>query len=218
MSSSLLKRIARGVMWRLAWREETLILSAGPLSGIDPAPAGFSVLRLAGPDRRDVERAESAMARAGEDAAIVSERLQHGDDFFGWVSADEVVSFGWVARANRITAGVRLARGGHRVFLYNFHTLPPFRGFGLYPGLLRRMRSELSIDGATEFIIDVSARNTASRRGIEKAGFTLVARASSVTVLRRWQVNVAKAVLNPQAGELFESGGTWQKRTILKSN
>ena len=208
----------RGVMWRLAWREETLILSAGPLAGFDPAPGSFAALRLSGRDCRDVGPAESAMARAGEDAAVVLERLRHGDDFFGWVSGGEVVSFGWVARTNRVTAGVRLAPGGGRVFLYNFHTLPPFRGFGLYPGLLRRMRSELSIDGAKEFIIDVSARNTASRRGIEKAGFTLVARASSVTLLRRWQVNVAKTLLNPQTGELFESGGTCQNRTIGTSN
>jgi len=208
----------RGAMWRLAWREETLILSAGPLAVVDPAPAGFAMLRLSGHDCRDVNRAESAMARAGEEAAVVSARLLHEDDFFGWVSGDEVVSFGWVARADRVTAGVRLVPDGRRVFLYNFHTLPSFRGLGLYPGLLRRMRSELSMDGVTEFIIDVSARNTASRRGIEKAGFTLVARASSVTVLRRWQVNVAKAALNPQAGELFESGGTWQSRTIRKSN
>ncbi|HYH16560.1 MAG TPA: GNAT family N-acetyltransferase, partial [Flavisolibacter sp.] len=84
-------------------------------------------------------------------------------------------AFGWMARGKatigELNHGLILPEG-HR-YLWNFRTLPAFRGRGLYPYLLqwiiRYERGE-----SDRFWIIHAPENHASRQGIIKAGFEYV--------------------------------------------
>jgi hypothetical protein len=131
--------------------------------------------------------------------------LAEGDEFFGWQAPDRtIVSFGWARFRRRSIGPVAFSDRSGRTFLYNFHTLPAWRGRNLYPSLISHMRWALTAGGAREFIIDVNARNAASRRGIEKAGFALVATVSYLTLFRRWDRAMRTSTLDPSLPQLFE--------------
>lgn len=136
-----------------------------------------------------------AMRAAGEPDGLVAPRLAHGDELFGWAAGTRIVSFGWVTARGRAVGPFSLTEAPGRVFLFNFHTLPEYRGRGLYAALLVAMRSVLSNETASEFVIDVDIGNAASRRGIEKAGFVPVARVSFLTLLRRWRYPLRRTPL-----------------------
>ncbi|MBW1803909.1 MAG: GNAT family N-acetyltransferase, partial [Deltaproteobacteria bacterium] len=55
-------------------------------------------------------------------------------------------------------------------------TLPPFRGRGLFPRVLKSMVKYLTAKGFCRIFICVHEDNLPSIRGIEKAGFKLVER------------------------------------------
>jgi GNAT superfamily N-acetyltransferase len=131
---------------------------------------------------------EAAMQGAGEPAGLVRPRLSHGDEFFSWMRDDRIITFGWVTMHDRFVGPVRPAEAPGRMFLYNFHTLERFRGRGLYPALLLRMRYELGLDGARALIVDVDVENSPSWRGIEKAGFTRIGSVLALVLLNRWQL------------------------------
>jgi GNAT superfamily N-acetyltransferase len=85
--------------------------------------------------------------------------------------------YGWSASGPAHIGGLELhltVPPGER-YLWDFVTLPDFRGRGLYPLLLqdiiRRQRQE-----ASWFWIGHDTHNEASRRGILKAGFQLAGR------------------------------------------
>jgi RimJ/RimL family protein N-acetyltransferase len=67
----------------------------------------------------------------------------------------------------------------------NCFTLPAHRGRRLYPRLLLCACAELARRGHARVAISCEPRNHASIRGIEKAGFTGVARIRAVIVLLR---------------------------------
>src|SRR4030095_8186023 len=71
-------------------------------------------------------------------------------------------------------------------YLWDFATLPGWRGLGIYPALLQTILRDEGAD-AERFWIGHLLRNSASRRGIEKAGFQevgrLEARADGAVVL-----------------------------------
>ena len=92
-----------------------------------------------------------------------------------------------------------------RAFLYNFHTLPGYRGQGLYPTLLLAIRHILGDEEITEFVIDVNIRNRASARGITKGGFVLVAEITFVTLFSSWQCLHKSIVLDHTALPILPS-------------
>ncbi len=147
--------------------------------------------------------AEAAMRTAGEPAGLTSGRFAHGDEFFGWLAGEEVVSFGWVTYRDRAVGQVPLAEAPGRVFLYNFHTREEYRGRGLYSSLLRAMRSVLGHEKASEFVIDVNLQNRASARGIEKAGFLPLAQITSLTFFNRWYHSFKPLMLDLAGFSLF---------------
>lgn len=145
------------------------------------------------------------MRSAEEPAGLVTARLARGDELFGWISDETIVSFGWVAYRDRCVGPVSLKDSPGRVFLYNFFTVTSHRGRGLYPALLLAMRSTLGREGASEFLIDVNVRNTASARGIAKAGFVSIGRIGFFTFLDRWRLPVERTVRSPVVEHLFRS-------------
>jgi hypothetical protein len=60
------------------------------------------------------------------------------------------------------------------VWLYDFATVPEFRGRRLYPALLRFILSDLKERDVTRAWIGTEPGNVASQHGIRRAGFTLI--------------------------------------------
>lgn len=83
------------------------------------------------------------------------------------------VAYGWSATSHASIGELGLAFGipaGNR-YLWDFVTLPAWRGIGIYPRLLHEIVSRESIE-AEQFWIGHVDNNHASRRGIVKAGFS----------------------------------------------
>jgi GNAT superfamily N-acetyltransferase len=203
MSDAFIWRAVRGALRRVALRVQTIYIRGGALLEDPPIPPGFTLVRY-GPGRpADIQVAETAMVAAGEEPGLSAPRFAHGDEFFGWMAEGRVVAFAWATFRDRTTAGRRLAEAGHRVFLYNGHTLPAFRGHGLYTLLLRHMRRQFTLDGRTDVVGEVNVLNTISRKGLDSAGLKPVAVCGSVLLFRRWEVPLTKRVLDESARELF---------------
>ena len=84
-------------------------------------------------------------------------------------------AYGWVAAAEasigELDVSFRLA--GAERYLWDFRTLPEWRGRGLYPRLLQGILRSEGLDQARFWIIN-APENLASARGIQKAGFRVV--------------------------------------------
>lgn len=143
------------------------------------------------------------MRAAREPTGLVEQRLAHGDEFFGWIVDDRVVSFGWVAYNERAIGCHRLKDAAGRVFLYNFHTTMACRRCGLYAALLLAIRHVLGDEGATQFIIDVEKRNEASIGAIGKAGFAMIAHAGFGLLFGRWRWPHWRSVVAGTQQDLF---------------
>ena len=183
-----LRRIVRGIRWRILDETPWVILAAGPLPTVPDVPPTFSLVRLFAGHHPplDVADAEHAM-RASGSTASVRERLDAGHEFFGWRQGNTIASFGWASHRSRIF-GVQAARAApHRAFTFHFHTFTEFRGLGLCPALIEHIRYAMGREGKTEFICDVQARNTASLRASEKAGYTPVAYTTVQTFFMRFE-------------------------------
>jgi GNAT superfamily N-acetyltransferase len=100
--------------------------------------------------------------------------------FVAWLHG-EPAAFGWMATGKATIGELNhdfVLPPGHR-YLWNFRTLPPFRGRGIYPHLLQYMVAA-ERDGIDCFWIMHAPENQASRRGIRKAGFDFMGQVSVV--------------------------------------
>lgn len=94
--------------------------------------------------------------------------------FVAWLN-DVPAAFGWMARSTARIGELNhefiLPRGNR--YLWNFRTLAPFRGLGLYPALLQYILQH-GDPQANRFWIVHAPENKASLKGIQKAGFVFV--------------------------------------------
>lgn len=143
---------------------------AGPVLGWwrgDPPPrlpalGGLSVARAA--DRAMLS------ALAGLPPGEVGARLASGHTPYAAFLTGEPVAYGWSASVEAEIGGFLRFRlpPGER-YLWDFATLPHARGRGVYPRLIRAIvRGE---GEAERFWIAHEAGNTASAKGIARAGF-----------------------------------------------
>jgi GNAT superfamily N-acetyltransferase len=97
--------------------------------------------------------------------------------YVAWYDGERA-AFGWVAtRAATIgELGAKLEVLDSERYLWNFVTLPAFRGLGIYPRLIDAIVASES--DAETFWIAYAPENRASETGIHKAGFRTVARMS----------------------------------------
>jgi Acetyltransferase (GNAT) family len=149
-------------------------------------PEGCVLLRVTPQDRRFAAAAQQAMRAAGS-AADVQRRLDAGDELVGWDQGGDIAGFGWLSYRPRVLAASLAAARPERAFPYHFHTMPRARGRHLYPALLMQARYVAGVAGSSELVVDVQASNAASRRGLEKAGFTPVERVTVRTFLGRFE-------------------------------
>jgi hypothetical protein len=108
------------------------------------------------------------------DTATVRSRVaaQH-HPYLAWLH-DTPVAVGWSAwiSAEIGELGITLTMPSRNHYLWDFVTLPAWRGRGIYPHMLQRM---VAIEtGADRFWIGHDAPNRVSARGILKAGFRRV--------------------------------------------
>lgn len=105
--------------------------------------------------------------------------IRLGNDHSAYVATVDGVpaAFGWMARGSAFIGELnhRLILPYRHRYLWNFRTLEPFRGLGIYPAMLQRIIN-LERPNADKFWIVHAPENNASLRGIQKAGFQYVGR------------------------------------------
>ena len=142
----------------------------------DPTP---SLASLAGLDvRRELDVAVMASLQQRDASEIVRRfaaghrayvaRLNGAPAAFGW-SATRSAEIGEMGSSFTLPSGER--------YLWNFVTLPAFRGLGVYPRLVDAIVRAESRE-AERFWIAYAPENHASGSGIRKAGFTALAELS----------------------------------------
>lgn len=109
----------------------------------------------------------------------VQRRIDAGHrPYLGWING-EAVAYGWVAthtaHIGELDLVITLPQGD--CYLWDFATLPDWRGRGIYPRLLQAILT-IEQQNAQRFWIIAAPENRASSAGIGKAGFTSVAHLS----------------------------------------
>lgn len=109
----------------------------------------------------------------------VRKRLAAGHcPYVAWLGS-EPVAYGWVAtdtaQIGELELTITLPRGN--CYLWDFATLPNWRGRGIYPRLLQAILAG-EAERFDRFWIIAASENRASSAGIAKAGFTNIAHLS----------------------------------------
>lgn len=136
-----------------------------------PPLAGF----YAGPTEDAAMMAQLAHLKLVE----VQRRLHEGHrPYVAWVN-DQPVAYGWVAtqtaHVGELDITITLSQTDR--YLWDFATLPAWRGRGIYPRLLQAILVKERAT-AQRFWIIAAPENHASSTGISKAGFTSIAHLS----------------------------------------
>ena len=104
---------------------------------------------------------------------LTKTRFDRGEKCFVALENGKAVSYIWGARGavgvEEIDQAVKPE--AKEIYLYDAFTLEPWRGRNLYPSVLRRALEYGEKLGLTRSLIFVEAKNTPSRRGVDKAGF-----------------------------------------------
>ena len=119
---------------------------------------GADLATLTGLERREVEA-----------------RLDHGNRCYVARLGATAVAYGWVAAGEasigELDVAFHLADADR--YLWDFKTLPAWRGRGVYPRLLQSILRTEGLTGTRFWIIN-APENRASASGIQKAGFRVV--------------------------------------------
>jgi GNAT superfamily N-acetyltransferase len=136
-----------------------------PLPELSPLP-GFVA-------RRVTDKALLAQLH-GLDEATIQNRFDEGATCYVAFLDDTPAGYGWLGtKVGHIKeAGLSWPLSEPDGLLWDFATLPAYRGRGVYPHLLQAMIRAES-DQIERFWIGHQGQNVASQRGIQKAGFTL---------------------------------------------
>ena len=115
----------------------------------------------------------------GREEAEIARRFAQGHRAYAALLDSVPAAWGWVATREAVIgelgADFRISTGDR--YLWNFVTLPAFRGRGIYPLLLEFIVAAESVE-AERFWIAWAPENHASAAGIRKGGFTPVAELS----------------------------------------
>lgn len=142
---------------------------------VEPLPIADGQILRAGEEH--LRRIEHAMHASGEyPPGEPLRRWRHGRTPYVVMIGSEVASYGWVTPEPEPMddLGIAFTAPHGDVWLYDFATVPEFRGRRLYPALLRFILSELKEQDIHRAWIGTSPGNFASQSGISRAGFTLV--------------------------------------------
>jgi GNAT superfamily N-acetyltransferase len=106
------------------------------------------------------------------DQAVILERFEQGNQVYVAYQAADPIAYGWSAATIGAIdeLGFDFAIPPGNRYLWDFVTLPAWRGHGIYPRLIQAILACEAAE-AQRFWISHTADNTASRHGILKAGF-----------------------------------------------
>jgi GNAT superfamily N-acetyltransferase len=139
----------------------------------------------------------------GLDGPRMAARIAEGSQpYVAWLG-DSPAAYGWsAARTFGVEeAGVAWSLSPEERGLWDFETLPAWRGRGIYPRLLQSI-VQAEVAEAGRFWIGHRADNPASMRGIRAAGFQLIG-IVALTAADQWaeilRGNPERAYANPMA-------------------
>lgn len=148
------------------------------LSQVDATPLPVEEVRCFKAGEADLARIEQAMDLSGEyPPGEPRRRWRRGRVPYVAAIGEEIVSYGWVTPEPEPMddLGISFAAPPGDVWLFDFATVPAYRGRRFYPALLRYILGELKGQGIRRAWIGTEPGNIASERGISRAGFTKVA-------------------------------------------
>jgi GNAT superfamily N-acetyltransferase len=142
----------------------------------DPTP---TLAPLAGLVVRREEDASMMASLQRRERCDIQRRFDAGHRAYVAYLRDAPAAFGWVATVSaeigELASTFAIPRGER--YLWNFVTLEPYRGLGVYPRLVDAIVRAESCE-AERFWIAYAPENRASGSGIRKAGFTALAELS----------------------------------------
>lgn len=144
---------------------------------LNKLPLGFRPISPAEAKLLQIAQEKSGHYPAGD----VARRLAVGREaFVGEVETfvgKLIVTYGWVALTAEPLGdtGFSFEPPPGDAYLYDFATIPEYRGRGFYPALLRYILGELAGRGIGRAWITTAPGNHTSVRSIKRAGFALVA-------------------------------------------
>lgn len=107
------------------------------------------------------------------DRYLFPARLARGEQFWTVQVDGKIVAYCWATHAPVEIGEIRrvISPRGDEVYLYDAFTFAEYRGQNLYPALLQRILEHSWHVGLRRALIFVMSDNTASIRGVQKAGF-----------------------------------------------
>jgi ribosomal protein S18 acetylase RimI-like enzyme len=107
------------------------------------------------------------------DRHLFQARLQRGEQFWTAQHQEKIISYCWATQEPVEIGEVRclVSPRSDETYLYDAFTFPEYRGQSLYPALLQRIFAQSRQQGLRRALIFVLSDNTASIRGVQKAGF-----------------------------------------------
>jgi RimJ/RimL family protein N-acetyltransferase len=152
-----------------------------------PPDVAASVDRIARVRASDIE---SLCVLGFDDRDEWRQRLERGDQCYAaWVGS-ELVHYSWVQTRGAhpiASAGIVVPIRERELWIYNCRTSEQHRGQKIYPRTLQHILAEHFGAGATTAWIYTAEENIASKRGVERAGFTLVQVLRALRLGRRYR-------------------------------
>lgn len=107
------------------------------------------------------------------DRSLFPARFARGEQCWTAQRDSKILSYCWATQAPVEIGEIRciMHPRGDEVYLYDAFTFAEYRGQNLYPALLQRMLDYSQQQGLRRALIFVLSDNTASIRGVQKAGF-----------------------------------------------
>jgi GNAT superfamily N-acetyltransferase len=151
---------------------EAYDLRGGPIEPFDAAGVRFV-------------RYHAALAQSLADAMhvpvdnVFERRAMAADASLALLEDDSIAGYGWVShdtiRIYELKLAVPIPRG--HAYIWDCATLPPYRGRGIFSGLLRFLLEDLRLQGDIQAWGAVAPGNEPSLHAFSRAGFRLAGRA-----------------------------------------
>jgi len=135
------------------------------------------------------------------DRHLFPARFARGEQFWTAQHEGKILSYCWATHEPVEIGEIQciMAPRGDEVYLYDAFTFAEYRGQNLYPALLQQVLDYNRQQGVRRALIFVLSDNTASIRGVQKAGFREFQRVTYQNVLG-FARYVYRPLLNASAG------------------
>lgn len=107
------------------------------------------------------------------DRSFFPARLARGEQFWTAQQDNRILSYCWATQEPVDIGEIRciMRPRGDEIYFYDAFTFGDYRGYNLYPAVLQHMLDYSRDQGVRRALIFVMSENSASIRGVQKAGF-----------------------------------------------